>query len=116
MVVPKTATWIRITATTRLRTSEPSTRDDISGTSRSVRYLSTAALEFPHEIHELVDSGLRKGVVKRRPDPADRPMPFETIQSGCGRFLHERAFKILAGQPERDVHERSMLLPRRSPI
>ena len=67
--------------------------------------LSVAALELAHEVDQGVHAGLGEGVVDRGTHPADRTMPLEPVEPGRRGLLDERRFEVLAGQPERDVHE-----------
>src|SRR4029079_17190900 len=79
-------------------------------------HFPAAAFEFPHEIHELVDSRFRERIIKGRANSAHGTVPFEAVHALCGRLPDEGLFEVLAWKPERDVHQRSMLLPRRSTI
>ena len=45
--------------------------------------LPVAPLEFLHETDQRVHALLGKGVVQRRPDPADRAVPFEAVEPGA---------------------------------
>src|SRR4029079_5973078 len=59
------------------------------GTRRDFITLPASALEFLHEIDELIHARLWKSVVKRRPNAPNRTMPLETVQTRGGRFLDE---------------------------
>src|SRR5919109_1611452 len=78
--------------------------------------LAVFTLEFPHELGECMDAFLRKRVVDRGTDAADRTMPLQAVETRGRRLLDELLLQFLAGQPERDIHQRAAVLLRRAAI
>src|SRR4029453_7467090 len=74
--------------------------------------LAVCPLEFLHEGNQRLHAFPRKSVIDRRSNATNRTMSLQSVQSSFSGFAYKLLFKILAGQPERDVHQRSTVRMR----